>query len=471
MSGINESCLTQRIENILSTEDLTAPSSSNNEIVNDLVLLSYAANGLDKLNRCSIQSILDLPDLNTTNIPNGHMVYIQDARTHVIASYCRWITIDGQTVSTVGNTFRVGRIFAWGCNTPAGSFGTGTVSSFCAIPRRERSSAINWIDISSGGYVTTALRQDGTIWSWGCNSSGQIGDGTTINRCSPVREISSSTNWCRISLTSGIKRDGSLWKWGSSLCGNSPGGCSPVREICSATNWCSLSTAQSASTAIKTDGSLWAWGCGNCGMLGDGTTVAKCSPVREICSATDWCLVSIDVAANGTAAIKTDGSLWVWGENSSLGKLGTGTTSPSCSPVREICSATNWCYLSTGLSNKAAIKTDGSLWIWGSSSCGQLGDGTTVSKCSPVREICSATDWCFVSAYTSTGAIKTAGSLWVWGSGNCGQLGDGTTVTKCSPVRETGTSDWNKVCMRGTSVGMTLTTPIIRAPNCNCTGT
>ena len=100
---------------------------------------------------------------------------------------------------------------------------------------------------------------------------------------------------------------------------------------------------------------LWAWGCNLCGVVGDGTTTNRCSPVREISSATDWCQVSASLENFLTAAIKTSGQLWSWGRNNN-GEIGDGTTTSRCSPVREFCSATDWCQVSVGRLQTTAIK-------------------------------------------------------------------------------------------------------------------
>jgi alpha-tubulin suppressor-like RCC1 family protein len=173
-------------------------------------------------------------------------------------------------------------------------------------------------------------------------------------------------------------------------------------------------------------------GANRFGELGTGEGYTS-SPV-QVGSLTDWDHVSS--GSNHTHAIKTDGTLWAWGRNSFYGILGDGTTVDKSSPV-QIGSLTDWALLSKnwGSLHSAAIKTDGTLWTWGYNVQGQLGDGTTVNKSSPVQ-IGSLTDWANVSvgAYTCW-AIKTDGTLWAWGNGGNGILGDGTTVNKSSPVQ------------------------------------
>jgi alpha-tubulin suppressor-like RCC1 family protein len=347
-------------------------------------------------------------------------------------------------------------IWAWGFNN-TGRIGDGTLTNRCS-PVREICSATDWCQVDMG-FGGSAIKTTGQLWGWGSNNCGQLGDGTLTNRCSPVRERCSATDWCQVCRggynTAAVKTSGQLWVWGANGCGQLGDGtvtlrCSPVREISSSTNWCQVSTSTGVvnfTAAIKTSGQLWTWGANTpYGRLADGTNTNRCSPVREFCSATDWCQVSI--GSTHGAAVKTNGQIWTWGRGTD-GAGGTGTTANTCSPVREFCSATDWCGVSmVGALTTEAIKTSGQIWGWGRNSCGTLGDGTLTNRCSPVREFCSATDWCGVSSGSlrHTAAIKTTGQIWAWGQNTCGQVGDGTTVQRCSPVREiSSATDWCSV--------------------------
>ncbi len=305
----------------------------------------------------------------------------------------------------------------------------------------------NWKKVSAGGYYTIAINTDGSLWAWGNNPYGELGDGTNTQRNSP-KQIGSATNWTSISAgdhhTIAIKTDGSLWAWGYNIVGELGDGTftqrnSPV-QIGTETNWASISARDDHTLAIKTDGSLWAWGRNSNGQLGDGTTTNKNSPV-QIGTANNW--ASIIAGTLNTIAIKNDGSLWAWGNNG-FGQLGDGTTNitENHSPV-QIGTETNWASIVAGFSHTIAIKTDGSLWAWGRNDNGQLGDGTNTNKNSPLQ---IGANWASNSAGGAhSSAIKTDGSLWAWGQNNAGQLGVGSTTNSNSPVKIGTATNWVSV--------------------------
>jgi alpha-tubulin suppressor-like RCC1 family protein len=422
--------------------------SASSEAIDFTLLAAETSNAAETLLATGISftvaTVDDLPVYSDVGL--GQIFFVESIAVPVISTRSGWSGLDGRVLS--GTTGTENAVFSWGAN-PSGALAIGTTTTICS-PIREICFATNWCQVSTRTVHTTAIKTSGELWAWGTNSCGRLGDGTITNVCSPVREFCSATDWCAVSsgeaFTSAVKTSGELWGWGINFQGRLGDGtltdrCSPVREFCSATDWCAVSSGESHTSAIKTSGELWAWGDATCGRLGDGALTIRCSPVREFCSATDWCQVS---AGNlHTAAVKTSGELWGWGSNN-CGQLGDGTITTRCSPVREFCSATDWCQVSNGRFHTTSVKTSGELWVWGGGGQGRLGDGTAATKCSPVREFCSATDWCAVSSGEShTLAVKTSGELWAWGCGSCGRLGDGALTIRCSPVREfCSATDW-----------------------------
>ena len=378
----------------------------------------------------------------------------------IVSDYCDstnpfYPASDFSDVFVCADCFSTGGLWVWGP-------GSNLISNAnTSSPVQTLGWGTNWKQLSSPSHGTgtgvAAVKSDGTLWLWGTNDLGQMGNGTTITTCSPVQTIAQGTNWLQASwganrgANAAIKQDGTLWLWGGNLCGQLGNAstlcvCSPVQTIATGTNWKQVSTGQTHSAAIKQDGTLWTWGGGLVTDLGNGTSGAVSSPVQTISAATTWS--SVAVGLNITAAIKTDGSLWVWGcGNSALGNGLAPTT--ACSPIQTIATGTNWKQVSadqkTG-QNIAAVKTDGTLWIWGCNSSGELGDGTTISRSSPVQTIAGGNNWkCVITTFQSTVAMKTDGSMWTWGCNSCGQLMTGNTTNYSSPVQTLKSMPWLQI--------------------------
>ncbi|MCL2388191.1 MAG: S-layer homology domain-containing protein, partial [Defluviitaleaceae bacterium] len=277
--------------------------------------------------------------------------------------------------------------------------------------------------IAAGGNSSYAIIEDGSLWAWGGNSSGQLGDGTSGNRHSPVRIMEDV-----VTISAGenhilaVTTDGGLWAWGANYQGQLGDGTttshsSPVRIM---ENVIAVSAGHAHSFAITSDGVLWAWGQNFQGRLGDGTGTARHSPVR----------IMENVAAVSTAggshtlAITTDGGLWAWGNNS-LGQLGDGTTTNSNNPIRI---KENVIAVATGDSHSLALTADGGVWGWGNRESGRVGAETNNLFLSgpvpdPVRVLENAIAIAAGSGHSM--AITADGGLWTWGEGRAGQLGGG----------------------------------------------
>lgn len=321
-------------------------------------------------------------------------------------------------------------------------------------PVQTISGGTNWKQVSGGQLHTAAIKTDGTLWLWGTNSNGQLGDNTGVQRSSPVQTISSGTNWKQISCgyahTSAIKTDGTLWVWGSNTYGELGDNTisdrlSPIQTLSGGNNWKQVCSGTNFTAATKNDGTLWVVGRNDEGQCGDNTTIRRSSPIQTISGGTNW--KHISCSGFHIAAIKTDGTLWVWGRNDN-GQIGDGTIVYRSSPVQTLSGGNDWKRVSCGLYTVAAIKNDGTLWIWGSNFYGELGDNTSIAKSSPVQTVCGGTNWKQISSSGRfhTAAIKTDGSLWTWGYNNNGQLGDNTIVNKSSPVQTVcGGYNWKQV--------------------------
>jgi alpha-tubulin suppressor-like RCC1 family protein len=320
---------------------------------------------------------------------------------------------------------------------------------------------INWSSVSTGGLAGAAVKSDGTMWAWGSNSYGDLGDGTAIFRSSPV-QIGALTNWYQISARSGngmhaVKTDGTLWGWGDNRVGqvgdeSIVDRSSPV-QVGVLTNWSTVASGSSFCVAVKTDGTIWSWGTNANGKLGLSIAFGqqRSSPV-QIGTLTNW--HQVDVSSSHVTAVKADGTLWCWGDGG-FGCLGTGNTTNRSSPV-QVGALTNWAQATAGTgSQSGAVKTDGTLWMWGSGGGGKLGDGTTNSRSSPVQ-IGALTDWSQISAGAQhTVALTTGGEWYGWGDGRGGVFGE-TNDFRSSPVQVGALTDWLQV-----SAGVDHTTALL----------
>lgn len=292
-----------------------------------------------------------------------------------------------------------------------------------------------WQTVSSGSDHTLALKTDGTLWAWGDNGSGELGDGTTVDKTMPV-QIGTANDWQKISaghnFSLAIKTDGTLWAWGFNSWGQLGNGAntrqiSPVK-IGTATDWQSISasggTTGGHSIALKTNGTLWAWGRNSQGQLGDNTLVDKNQPI-QIGVDTDWRLIA--TGGNHSLAIKTTGALWAWGWNGTH-QLGDGTNVNKLVPT-QVGTATNWQSIDGAYNHNLGIKTDGTLWTWGFGPEGKLGLGT-VSIAEVPTQVGTDTNWTMASCGIDHSlALKSNGTLWSWGENENGELGFGTNST------------------------------------------
>jgi alpha-tubulin suppressor-like RCC1 family protein len=279
---------------------------------------------------------------------------------------------------------------------------------------------------ATGWDHTLTLKSDGTLWAWGDNSYGQLGDGTTTNRAIPVLV---GNGYSAVAAGDGhtvaLKSDGSLWAWGWNLYGQLGDGTSTQRiaPVQIGSGYGAVAAGGYHTLALKADGSLWSWGDNSYGQLGNGSTTNRNSPVQIGASYS-----AISAGYNHTLALKADGSLWVWGDNS-YGQLGNGTTTQLNTPVQ---TGTSYSVIAAGYNHSLAVRTDGSLWGWGGNIYGQLGDGSTTQRKTAVL-IGSGYSAVTVGAQ-HTVALMTDGSLWAWGANGSGQLGDGTAMQRNNPV-------------------------------------
>jgi alpha-tubulin suppressor-like RCC1 family protein len=319
-----------------------------------------------------------------------------------------------------------GSLLAWGDNN-CGQLGDGT-TSYHTSPVKIFNDVLFIAEEQFGDYrFFLTIKNDGSLWAWGDNNCGQLGDGTTIDRAMPVKILNDVASATAKNFSSfAIKSDGSLWAWGENdFCqlgnGTTQNQTTPVNIL---NDVASIVTGEYSSYAIKNNGSLWAWGYNSSGQIGNGTTTNCKSPVKILND-----VVSVSAGGSYSLAIKSDGSLWAWGNNK-YGQLGDKTTTNCKSPVKILDDVVS---VSAGYRHSLAIKSDGSLWAWGENGRGQLGNGTTNRSTIPIKILDDVIS--IAAGRLHSLAIKSDGSLWAWGDNDRGQLGNGTTNGSTIPIK------------------------------------
>ena len=341
-------------------------------------------------------------------------------------------------------------LYMWGSNSD-GELGLGdTVTRL--VPTQVTGN--EWQKIVGAGRNSTffGIKTNGTLWSWGTNSYGVLGLGDTIRRSSPV-QVGALTTWSNVSMDTthslAIKTDGTLWVLGGDNDKGQHGlndtiqRSSPV-QIGADTDWYKFDAGNEFCLATKTDGTIWSWGNNDSatGKLGQNNLILRSSPT-QIGALTDW--DSVSAGERVGLAVKTDGTLWTWG-NQNFGRLGNNVAvnSGQSSPI-QVGALTTWSVPEVASEGSYAIKTDGTLWAWGSGANGRLGNGSTVNKSSPIQ-VTAATTWSKIASGPSTAiALKTDGTLWSWGFGGSGRLGNGLTDNESTPGQIGSDTDWQEV--------------------------
>jgi len=427
----------------LFNQDIKLPWSEHltkDRITFDIAINPFASSGFD-LNLLETEKIiLTKPGGDTQEVT----INISNLSSYPVGTIIQW-RVDGVEKGT-GSSFTL--------RASDYNYGTRFLTLYAVVNSRPHSHVFEFevrnvfndsvISISAGLSHTLAITKDGALYAWGNNSDGQLGINNTNNQNTPVR-VGADTDWAIISAgfrhSAAIKKDGTLWTWGANWFSGRDGlGGNTINpeELIPGTKWKMVSASSEFTMAIRSDGSLWAWGIwggNNFGQFGNGTVGEPSVVPVQIGTEYNW--KSVSAGAYHTVALKENGSLWTWGDDTD-GKLGinspTGSSNSSSIPI-EIGSARNWILVSAGVGHTIALNEDGEIWTWGRDNWWN----TRV----PTRLSTPSVDWLTVSAGSSyTMAISTDGSLWTWGENMDGQLGLGDTTNRSTPTRIGQADDW-----------------------------
>jgi len=342
-----------------------------------------------------------------------------------------------ETVAGKGSYSEDDTFWAWGENEYGGlglnqGHDVGTVSSPVQVPGTTWNKLPNSCEV---GTFMIASKTDGTLWAWGEGGYGGLGqNGATPNYMSSPVQIPGTTWTGHLAASArhwfAIKNDGSMWTCGSNQMGelgvnDKTNRSSPIQIP---GTWTDATTGQNRSFGIKSNGTMYGWGFNQQGWCGDGSSTYRSSPSQI--PGTSWSKLATS-STSSMAAIRTDGTLWAWGQGG--GNLLQNTFTPASSPKQ--IPGTNWASCSTNYNTIWATKTDGTLWGWGSNDDGQLGQNeqNPSGYSSPVQ--IPGTNWSSIHAALKGCFVKTTGnSVFSIGSGNNGQRGDNTVIKVSSPV-------------------------------------
>ena len=321
--------------------------------------------------------------------------------------------------------------------------------------------------VDAGLGFSVGLKAEGSLWTWGKNDKGQLGDGAVVDAATPTQR-QAADSWVAIAAGNAhvlaIRADGTLWSWGFNALGQLGAAAgdtctvnavdyscalSPL-QIGTQNTWTAVAAGMNHSLALRDDGSLWAWGDNQAGQLGTASADTCTVPVlgdfacaqapTQVGSGKTWTQISAGDAHS--IALQSDGSLWTWGDNT-YGQLGDGCTA-TCSgqmAPTSVGSANDWRQISAGASHNLAVKTTGALWSWGRNDNGQLGH--SLATTTAPTQVGSAADWLVVNAgYSHSIGIRAPGNLWAWGDNSLGRLGSGDTVDLTQPTQIDNTATW-----------------------------
>jgi len=303
-----------------------------------------------------------------------------------------------------------------------------------------------WRFVGGGQVGTCGIDVLGALWCWGSNNSGQVGDGTTIDRWVPTH-IGTATDWSSVvggsNYTCGLRANGTIWCWGANYQGQfgdgTTNGSFVPKQVSGFQDWRDLSSGENNTCGIREGGTIWCWGANNSGQLGDGTTVQKLIPTQV---GTEGGWTKVRCARYHTCALKSDKSLWCWGNNGG-GQLGDGSSTNRLTPT-PVNGGGQWVTMKGGNQHTCGIQVGGSLWCWGFNDVGQLGQGNYSQKNVPTRVPSVGNDnWVgFETASLTSCGIQSDHSLWCWGGNYYGEVNDGSVTNRTTPVRIENGTEW-----------------------------
>lgn len=384
------------------------------------------------INRGSVKGPLSDPSTNNNDADSVVQVFFpnQNPQTGLIAIGA------GGNQSFAIRSDRFG--LAWG-NNAAGQLGDGSLQDRW-VPVRIYGTLNSLVAIEGGFGHTLALRQDGSVWSWGANNKGQLGDGTIVDRKLPAK-IAGLANITKLSgggtHSLALRNDGTVWAWGDNSSGQLGDGTTDDRhvpvQVQGLTNVIAIAAGYNHSLAIKNDGSVWAWGANESGQLGVPASAPRLTPAQVSGVSNAVAVTAGDgyqyfgggpTTISFSVVAKNDGTVWTWGNNFE-GQLGDGTSNNVRPTPAQVAGLTGITAVAAGANHVLALRNDGTVWAWGDNGNGALGDTTQTDRRTPVQVALLSGIQAIAAGYQHSLALRNDGHVFGWGSFTYGQLGFG----------------------------------------------
>ena len=406
-------------------------------------------------------TVASLATLPSAADNTGRIIYVDSEEKHYFSNGVEWSSDFSSEITITGYI-----AYSWASGTN-GRLGDNTTISKSS-PVTVVGGITNWAQVSAGGAHSLGVTDSGIAYAWGSNGSDRLGDASSpgVDRSSPVTVVGGITNWAQVSAggahSFGVTDAGIAYGWGRGDGGQlgddtTNGSNSPVTTIGGITNWAQVSAGLSAysghSLGITTAGVAYGWGVNSTGVLGDGTVIDRSSPVTIVGGITNWAQVS--AGETHSLGVTVTGIAYGWGGGAyqQLGQIGDGTTIFRSSPVTVVGGITDWAQVSAGGAHSLGITDSGIAYAWGSNGNGKLGDSSSafIERSSPVTVVGGITNWAQVSAGREHSlGITDAGIGYAWGSNTYGRLGDDTGTNRSSPVTVAGgITNWAQVSAGG----------------------
>jgi alpha-tubulin suppressor-like RCC1 family protein len=398
------------------------------------------------LDRTGPEVVANFVSLPSAANNEGIMYYVTNENVYYFSDGTYWRKDFSSSLGTVSTI-----MYAWGSGG-SGKLGDNTVAAKSS-PVTVVGGITNWSQISNSNYHTLGLTSAGILYAWGSNSGGRLGDNTTSSRSSPVTPVGGINTWRQIAAggghSFGITSDGILYAWGLGSYGRlgdntTSSRLSPVTVVGGITNWTQVTAGDRHALGLRSTGVLYAWGYGYAGRLGNNASADRSSPVTVVGGITSWSQISTGEGHN--LGFTSGGIAYAWGGNGN-GQLGDNTITARSSPVTVVGGITTWSQLSGGRFHSMGLTSAGVAYAWGYNAQGRLGDNTVAAKSSPVTVVGGITNWSRLTAGRAHSFGRTsAGILYAWGENTDGQLGDGTTSSRSSPVTAVGgITSWSQL--------------------------